>query len=110
MPRFPGCVEAGLSKEEKKACAEKKMLAFIYDKINYPQLARENEVAGTAVIQFVVEKNGLITDLKIVKDPGAGLGREALRVVKTMPDWIPGKQRNEPVRVRYSLPVKYILQ
>lgn len=110
MPRFPGCEEDGLSKAEKKSCAEGKMLAYIYSRIKYPQLAKEGQVEGTAVVRFIIEKNGEISGLEVVKDPGAGLGREALRVVKTMPDWIPGKQRNKPVRVRYNLPVKYVLE
>lgn len=110
MPRFPGCEEQGMTKAEKQVCAEKKMLQFIYERIRYPQLARETGTAGTAVLQFVIEKDGRITDIQIARDPGGGLGKEALRVVKTMPNWNPGKQRNKPVRVKYSLPVKYILE
>ena len=72
MPRFPGCEDKG-SAAEKKQCADKKMLEFIYKNIKYPAIARENGVEGTCVIQFVVEKDGAIADAKVVRDIGAQL-------------------------------------
>ncbi|MEM0991613.1 MAG: energy transducer TonB [Bacteroidota bacterium] len=114
MPRFPGCEGKGLSKDELKKCAEGKMLEFLYKNINYPAIARENGVEGTAVVQFTVEKDGSITDAKLARDPGAGTGQEAVRVIEMMNskglNWIPGKQRGRPVRVRFTLPVKFKLQ
>lgn len=114
MPRFPGCEDISGSNEEKKACADKKMLEFIYKNIKYPAIARENGVEGSVVIQFVVEKNGKVTDAKLVRDIGAGTGDEALRVVNLMNKegikWTPGKQRGRPVRVQFTLPVKFKLQ
>ena len=109
MPRFPGCEDEDLPKEEKQACAERKMLKYIYQKVKYPELAKEANIEGTALISFVIEKDGSIDQIKILKDPGGGCGREAQRVVKTMPDWIPGKQRGRTVRVRYNLPIRYRL-
>ena len=113
MPRFPGCEDSG-SKDEKTACAQKKLLEFIYANIKYPAIARENGVEGTCVIQFVVEKTGKVTDAKVVRDIGAGCGDEALRVVNLMnkenKKWTPGKQRGRPVRVQFTLPVKFKLQ
>ena len=110
QPRFPGCEDKGSNKDELKKCAEAKMLEFIYANIKYPAIARENGVEGTAVVTFVVEKDGSITDVRVARDPGAGTGDEALRVVKTFPKWIPGKQRGNPVRVQFNLPVKFKLQ
>lgn len=114
MPRFPGCEDAGGTDAEKKACADKKMLEYIYKNIKYPTIARENGVEGTAVVSFVVEKDGSITDAKIIRDPGAGTGDEALRVVEKMNElptkWTPGKQRNESVRVQFNLPVRFRLE
>ena len=113
MPRFPGCEDLP-SKEERKQCADKKMLEFIYKNIKYPAIARENGVEGTAVVQFVVEKDGSITDARVVRDPGAQTGSEALRVVEMMKDrsikWIPGKQRGRAVRVQFNLPVRFRLE
>ena len=110
MPMFPGCENSGGSNDEMQACATKKMLEYIYGNIKYPAIARENGVEGTAVITFVVEKDGKITDAKIVRDPGAQTGSEALRVVQTFPKWTPGKQRGQPVRVQFNLPVKFKLE
>ncbi|MCO6485095.1 MAG: TonB family protein [Saprospiraceae bacterium] len=113
MPRFPGCEDLP-SKKEKEACAQKKMLEFIYANIKYPPIARENGVEGTVVVTFVVEKDGAVKDAKIVRDIGAGCGDEALRVVELMNKkslkWTPGKQRGKPVRVQFNLPVKFKLQ
>ncbi|MFK7980067.1 MAG: TonB family protein [Saprospiraceae bacterium] len=112
MPRFPGCV-AG-DKKAKDACSNKALLTFLSSKLNYPALARENGISGIAVIRFIVEKDGSLTNLEIVKDPGGGLGKEALRVVQLMnkmdENWTPGKQNARPVRVRFNLPVKFRLQ
>lgn len=114
MPRFPGCENSGGTKQEKKACADKKMLEFIYKHIKYPTMAVENGVDGTVVIQFVVDKDGSITDAKIARDIGATCGAEALRVVNLMNQegyrWIPGKIRGRPVKVQFNLPVKFKLE
>ena len=110
MPMFPGCEDSGGSNEEMQQCAQKKMLEYIYKNIKYPAIARENGVEGTAVVTFVVEKDGSITDARVVRDPGAQTGAEALRVVETFPTWIPGKQRGNNVRVQFNLPVKFRLE
>ncbi len=109
MPHFPGC-ENIRKKEKRDKCAQDKMLQFIYKNIKYPNIAKENGVEGTVVISFVVEKDGSITDVRIVREIGGGCGKEAMRVVKMMPKWVPGKQRGRPVRVQFNLPVKFKLQ
>jgi TonB family protein len=92
-PEFPG--------------GEKAMMQFLYDHIKYPKLALENMVKGTVVISFVIDRDGSITDSYILKDIGAGCGSEALRVVNSMPTWIPGHAKGGPVRVKYSLPIHF---
>ena len=113
MPRFPGC-ENEATTEAKKACADKKMLEFIYKNIKYPAIARENGIEGNVVITFVVEKDGVIKDARVVRDIGGQCGQEALRVVNLMNEqnikWAPGKQRGRPVRVQFNLPVKFKLE
>ncbi|MBK8347599.1 MAG: energy transducer TonB [Saprospiraceae bacterium] len=113
MPRFPGCEDKGTDKE-KEDCAKGKMLEYIYKNLKYPAIARENGVEGQVVLQFVVDKDGSITDAKIVRDIGAGCGTAAETVVNGMNNmgqkWIPGKQRGRPVRVLYTLPVKFKLE
>ena len=114
MPRFPGCETAGLSKEEKKACSDKKMLEFIYNNIRYPDIARENNVEGTVVVSFVVDEKGNVTQATIVRDIGASCGQEALRIVQlmnNMPDkWTPGRQRGRAVKVLFNLPIRFKLE
>ncbi|NJK82733.1 MAG: energy transducer TonB [Saprospiraceae bacterium] len=88
---------------------ESAMLAFIYANITYPKIARENDIMGMVVIRFVVEKDGLITNLEALKDIGGGCADEAIRVIKTMPKWNPGEQNGNPVRASFILPVKFEL-
>lgn len=107
MPMFPGCSSKKLSEAERQSCATTKMLAFVYQHVKYPALARENGIQGTAVVKFVVEKDGSITNITIVKDPGGLTGESVFSVVERFPDWIPGKQRGKPVRVEFNLPVKF---
>jgi protein TonB len=113
MPRFPGCEELEGDNSEKKACADRRLLQFIYTKIKYPVMARENGIQGMSVVSFVVTEHGTIVDFKILRDPGAGCGREALRVIKCMNElpsrWNPGEQRGKKVRVKYNLPVRFKL-
>ena len=112
MPLFPGC-ESLESYNERKQCADKHLLTFIYENIQYPPRARDVGIEGMAVISFVVEKDGTITEARIVRDPGGGTGAEALRVVELMNDqsilWEPGRQMDKPVRVQFNLPVKFKL-
>ena len=114
MPRFPGCEDIGGSNQEKYDCAQKEMLNYIYKNVKYPAIARENGIQGRVVVQFVVEKDGTITDARVVRDIGAGCGEEALRVVNSMNSmpqkWTPGKQRGKAVRVQFTLPVSFKLQ
>lgn len=114
MPRFPGCENMSGTNEEKLKCAEQKMLEYIYKNVKYPAIARENGIQGRVVLQFVVERDGTITDAQVVRDIGAGCGEEALRVVNSMNNmsekWTPGKQRGKPVRVQFTLPIQFKLQ
>ena len=82
MPRFPGCETIAGTDADKKQCAEKKMLTFIYSNIVYPSIARENGVEGVVVVRFIVEKDGSLSGLGLVRDIGGGCGEEAMRVLK----------------------------
>lgn len=109
MPRFQGCEDEGFAKKEKYECAETKLLTYLASNLRYPTIARENGVEGMVVVSFVIETDGSITDVKILRDIGAGCGAEAKRVAESMPDWLPGKQRGREVRVQYNLPVRFRL-
>jgi len=96
MPEFPGG-EAALYK-------------FLAENIKYPQMAKESGIQGRVFVTFVVERDGRVTDVRVLRGIGGGCDEEAIRVVSNMPKWAPGKQRGKPVRVQYNLPVKFTLQ
>lgn len=109
MPVFGDC--AALPLAERRQCSDAALLSYIYQHIRYPGAARENGIEGTVYVQFVVEKDGSASQVKILRDIGGGCGREVERVVAEMPKWsVPGKQRGRPVRVQFNLPVKFKLQ
>ncbi|MFK8005292.1 MAG: energy transducer TonB [Saprospiraceae bacterium] len=109
MPRFPGCEGKGLPYSEWKECSEKKMLKFVYGNIKYPKIAQENGIEGRVILSYIVNKDGTISDVEVIRDPGGGCGEEAMRVIKTMPKWIPGKSKGEVVKVKYIFPVVFKL-
>ena len=96
MPAFPG--------------GEADMYKFITSNIKYPEEAKELGIQGKVFVNFVVEPDGSISGVKIMRGIGGGCDEEAIRVVKAMPKWIPGKQRGVPVRVYFNLPIKFTLQ
>jgi len=108
--RMPRYIQCGETKAERNTCAQKALLDFVYQEIKYPAIAREVSLEGTVVVNFVVNKDGSITNVKILKDIGGGCGDEVLRIMKKMPAWeVPGAQRGRPVPVYYNLPVKFKL-
>ena len=113
MPRFPGCEDVSSDIKEKDKCAKEAMLNFIYSNLKYPEEAKKLGVEGITVVQFVVRKNGLLTDIELLRDIGASCGESTMGVVKEMnamkERWIPGKQNGQIVDVTYTLPVKYKL-
>jgi protein TonB len=96
MPSFPGGPSA--------------LFEFLSKNIKYPAVAEENGVQGRVIVTFVVERDGSITDVRVVKSVDPSLDKEAQRVVKSMPRWIPGKQNGSAVRVKYTVPVTFKLQ
>ncbi|HNW98611.1 MAG TPA: TonB family protein [Bacteroidales bacterium] len=89
---------------------EEKMYAWLGENIKYPQIAKETNITGTVIVTFVVEKDGSISNVQVLKDIGGGCGEEAVRVVKNMPKWKPGKQNGVPVRVQFNLPIRFTLE
>lgn len=106
--RYPGC-ENEKDNDAAFACFNEKIAKFLSKNVKYPSQARENNVQGTVYVEFIIEKDGSVTNPKALRDPGFGLGDEAVRVVKLLPTFIPAKQRGRPVRVLFRLPVKFTL-
>ncbi len=96
MPSFPGGTGA--------------LMSFLSSNIKYPVVAQENGVQGRVIVGFVVERDGSITDVRVMRSVDPSLDREAQRVVKAMPRWKPGKQNGSAVRVKYTVPVVFRLQ
>ncbi len=85
-------------------------IKYLQENIKYPDEAKELGVQGKVFVTFVVEVDGSITDVRVLRGIGAGCDEEAIRVVRNMPRWVPGKQRGVPVRVQFNLPIKFTLQ
>jgi protein TonB len=96
MPEFPGGTES--------------MMKFIASNVKYPAMARETGISGNVFVSFVVNKNGEISNVKVLRGIGGGCDEEAIRVVRSMPAWIPGKQNGKPVPVQFNLPIKFVLK
>jgi len=96
QPEFPG--------------GEKAMYKWLYDHVQYPAQAAEEGVSGRVIVQFVVSKTGAIENIQVVRGRHPALDKEALRVVKAMPNWNPGRNNGQPVKVTYNLPVTFQLQ
>ena len=96
MPSYPGGTGA--------------LMSYLNSNIKYPVVAQENGVQGRVIVGFVVERDGSITDVNILKSVDPSLDREAARVVRSMPRWTPGKQNGQAVRVKYNVPVTFRLQ
>lgn len=96
MPSFPGGTAA--------------LMQYLSSHIKYPPIAEENGIQGRVICTFVVGKDGSISNVNVVKSVDPSLDKEAVRVVKSMPNWIPGKQNGSAVNVKYTLPVTFRLQ
>ena len=96
MPSFPG--------------GDAALFKYLSDNVKYPVIAQENGVQGRVICQFVVNRDGSIVDVEVVRSVDPSLDKEAIRVIKSMPKWSPGQQRGKPVRVKYTLPVNFRLQ
>lgn len=96
MPEYPG--------------GDKKLLEYVAKSVKYPQIARESGIQGRVFVNFVIEPDGSVSNVKVLRGIGGGCDEEAMRVIKSMPKWKPGKQRGKAVRVTYTLPVNFKLQ
>jgi len=96
MPEFPGGIKA--------------LRSFLASAVKYPVIAQENGIQGKVYVNFVVNKDGSVSNAKVARSVDPSLDAEALRVVSTLPKWKPGKQRGVPVRVFYTVPISFVLQ
>jgi len=110
MPMFGnGCPEFN-DYEKKKKCSEDKMLRFIYKSLKCPADAREHGVQGMAIAQYLIDKEGNVQDVEVIRGLCQSIRDEVTRVISGMPKWVPGVQRGEKVKVLYTLPVRFKLE
>jgi len=95
MPEYPGGMNA--------------MMSYLSSNITYPQQAKNDTVTGRVFINFIIEKDGSVTNVKVLRGIGSGCDEEAVRVISSMPKWKPGVQNGEAVRVSYNIPIKFAL-
>ena len=95
MPEFPGGMPA--------------MIEFLQTNLNYPKDAKKQKVGGRVLVMFVVETDGSMSNVRVAKKVFPSLDAEALRVVKAMPKWNPGKEKGKPVRVNFAIPIVFSL-
>ncbi len=114
MPMFPdsACLLI-TNRNEQKQCADRKLMEYINQTVQYPDTARALGITGMVVISFTVEADGQLSDIRILRDPGGTLGAEGLRLMNQMiaekGAWIPGRQRGVAVAVRFNLPLRFRL-
>ncbi len=107
MPLYKGCEE--LPKNESEQCTTQKILRFMSTHVEYPVIALENSIQGIVYVEFTINRSGKVMDVDVVRSKHPALDSEAVRVVKRLPPFIPGRQDGKPVNVRYRLPVNFRL-
>lgn len=85
------------------------IIKYLHDNIRYPAKAMENKISGTVLLSFIVSRDGSLTNIRIERGLGVELNVEAIRLIKAMPKWTPGKMKGKPVRVHYTMPIKFKL-
>ena len=107
VPIFPGCER--VSKSERRNCFQEKMNKHIRKNFRYPEIAQEMGIQGRVYVNFIIAKDGQITNIRM-RGPDKNLEKEAQRIIAKLPNMIPGKQRGRPVRVPFSIPIPFRLQ
>ena len=107
VPIFPGC--EGVSKSKRRECFQEKINKHIRKNFRYPEIAQEMGIQGRVYVNFIISKDGSITDIRM-RGPDKNLEKEAARIIGRLPTMTPGKQRGRPVRVPFSIPITFRLQ
>ena len=94
-PLFPGGVEA--------------LYKFIHDNLQYPQEAKERELTGKVYVTFTIKEDGTVDNVMVLRDIGGGCGQEAVRIIKSLPKWVPGKYKNKPIAINLNVVVTFVL-
>ena len=104
VPVFPGC-ESAKNNAERKACFQQQLMIYVSQEFNYPEIAAEMGIQGKVFVEFVIEKNGTVSHINVIRGVDPSLDLEAVRVVKGLPRISPATQRGKPVRMRFVVPI-----
>ncbi|MEM7102739.1 MAG: TonB family protein [Bacteroidota bacterium] len=108
LPAMPACKD--LTGKARESCREYEYMKYVYGKIKYPNRAVKENIEGTAIVSFLVEKDGSLSNFTVLRGICKDIEKECMRVIKSSPTWIPGQQDGELVRVRYNMPIKFKLE
>ena len=108
MPVFGDCREID-DKKAREKCSEKALIEYMYDNISYPEIAKINNIEGTVYAELVIDKEGKVSNIKIVRNPGGGLDKVVKKMLEEMPQWEAGKNNFRPVKVKFTVPVTFKL-
>lgn len=109
VPIYPGC-DRQLERAKQVACFEAKVLHFVASRVHYPEAARRLNISGRVFVQFVIEKDGRVSNIEVLRGVHPMLDEVAVKAVKELPVMEPANQRGKPVRMKFVLPIKMILQ
>lgn len=108
MPALGDC--KNLRGDERHQCTQMEIIKYVSKNTKYPPIAKDANIQGTVFVYFVVDKNGDVTDAKVLREVDPRLDKEALRVINTLPKFVPGEQRGKAVSVQYTIPVKFVIR
>lgn len=107
MPYFPGCTAYKVGTDDRRACSDQTVKAYIFNHIIYPQTAKEENIEGAVYVRFIVDEMGYVQQPQLLKDIGGGCGAAAIAVLKEMPKWEPAYHRGKAVKVALDLPIHF---
>jgi protein TonB len=107
MPKYKGC--EGLKGDEATQCTMKAIMKHVSENVDYPEVAKDNDIEGKVYVSFVVDKDGSVTDVQVVRGVDKTLDNAAIKVVKSLTKFTPGKQRGKAARVKYNIPIVFKL-
>lgn len=110
FPLLGGCATLPITEEEKKQCSDKLLMQWIYPRLEYPEIARENDLTGIAYFQFTIDKTGALTHLRTMRGLCAPIEEQCRKALMGLPAWTPGQMGGEPVNVRFVFPIKFNLK
>lgn len=109
MPYFPGCERLKDKSKDKRKCSNGRLVDYLSAYLAYPEEAKSKSIEGIVHVSFIIDEKGSLIEPEIIRDIGGGCGAEALRVLSTMPNWEPGKDKGKPVKTKMSLPIRFFL-